>query len=111
MPRQLKSGGERSNWPLNPEECLAAGGRRTDKKLGLPFADGGNRLKLRYRGPQLDQYDDRRCNRNRHCRVHHDAQRAMIGCRLVGVEMRHLHHGQEGQQHETHHCHDRPETG
>jgi len=82
--------------------ALAAGGRGARKELGMPVT--GNRLRLKNRGggPDLDQHDHGRSDGYGRCRVHHDAQRATVGIGVHLVNVRHLDHGQQRQQDNTH---------
>ena len=67
----------------------------------MPVADDRARLDNRRGAPHSDQ-DDCCCHhRNRHSRVHGNAQRAMVGIALQRVHVRHLDHGQQCQQNQT----------
>lgn len=63
----------------------------------------GDRLRLehRRRGGELHQHDDNggHCNGDRG--VHGNADWAVIGNRRVGMEVRNLNDGQEGEQDQT----------
>ena len=50
----------------------------------------------------LDQHDHRGHDRDGRSRVHHDAQRAMVGVAVERMHVRHLDHGQQRQQGKTH---------
>jgi hypothetical protein len=64
----------------------------------LPLAGNQDRLGLGRRGSQLHQNDGSRRNRRGRHRVHHDAQLAVIGIGLVGMQVRNLGYGQDRQQ-------------
>jgi hypothetical protein len=66
------------------------------------------RLKNRRGGLDVDQ-DNHGCrNGYRRCRVHHDAQRAVVGIGIERVNVGHLGHGQERQQDQAHNGDGRP---
>jgi hypothetical protein len=69
-------------------------------------------MRLDYRRSSLDLNQDNNgcgnCNRCR--RVHHDAQRAIVGICVERVNVRNLHHGQQRQQDQAHHGDDRQGT-
>ena len=66
-------------------------------------ADHGARLEDRRGSPDPDHNHYCRGNRNRRCRLHRDAQRAVVGILVDRMHMRYLDHGQQRQQDKTHH--------
>jgi len=60
---------------------------------------------------QLHDHNDGCGGRNGHHRMHHDAQLAMIGVGLVGMDVRNLGHGQHRQQNQAKRRHSRHEAG
>ena len=82
---------------------LTAGGRRACNELGMPVADSRARLKNRRRSLNLHQHHHGNRNRDGRRRVHHDAQRAVVGIALQRMHVRHLHHGQQRHQEKAHH--------
>jgi hypothetical protein len=60
-----------------------------------------NRLN-RSRSADPDQDNHHGGHRDGRGRVHDDAQRAVIGVGVEGVDVRHLHHGQKREQDEAH---------
>jgi len=89
-------------------KSLEAGGRRAGKELGMPIPREGSRLKNKGAGLDLNQDDNGRGNGHGRCRVHQDAQRAVVGVAFERVNVGHLHHGQQRQQDQAHHGHQRP---
>ena len=84
------------NW--NRRDVLAASGRRASKQDGMPVSD--DRASLAHRGrcdsdPDQENLSHGDCER--HHRVHHDAQRTMIGVAANRMHVRHLGHGQNRQ--------------
>jgi hypothetical protein len=49
-----------------------------------------------------DQDDDDGGHRDRRGRVHHNAEGAVVGVGIVGVDVRHLRNGQQGEQNQAH---------
>ena len=91
----------------NRKDALAAGGRRACKELGMPVANHRSRLKHRHLGLDLHQHHCGSRNHDRRSRVHHDAQRAVVGIALQRMHVRHLRHSQQRHQDETHNRHRR----
>lgn len=54
-------------------------------------------LKNRRGSLDLDHDDDGSSHRDGRCRVHHDAELAMVGVRVNGMHVRHLDQGQQPQ--------------
>ena len=83
-------------------DALAGAGRRADEEAELGLADSQNGLGLRDGGAEEHKDNDRGGNcRGRH-RVHGDAQLAMIGVGIAGVQVRDLGYGQKRQQEQAH---------
>lgn len=98
---------------MNRNDALAAAGRGANEELGLPEAGNRVRLKNRCGGLKLDQDDNGGGYGDGRCRVHHDAERAMVGVAIDGMDVRHLNDGQQRQQNKTHHreCRKSPRFG
>jgi hypothetical protein len=63
-------------------------------------------------GSKAAQLHQNYCNserRNRHHRVHHDTELAMIGVSRVGVKVGDLGNGEQDQQNQAQACYDRKE--
>lgn len=60
------------------------------------------RLDERRLGTEHHKHHDGGCHRDGRRRVHRDAKGAAVGIAVERMEMRHLNHGQQGQQEETH---------
>ncbi len=104
--RRQKSGWDQRNSGCNRKnrkDALAAGRRRACEKLGMPVANHRTRLIHRRRSLYLSQHHHGSRNRDRRSRMHHDAQRAMVGIALQHMRVRHLHHGQQRHQEKTNH--------
>lgn len=56
---------------------------------------------LRGGGAKVYEHDDSRGNRRWHHRVHDNAQLAVVGIGLVGMQVRNLGHRQHRQQHQA----------
>jgi hypothetical protein len=76
----------------------------------LPLAGNDDGLGLRGGRTHLHQLDGGRRGRDRHRRVHHDAQLAMIGVGLAGVQVGDLGHGQQGKKDKAHDCYRREDA-
>jgi hypothetical protein len=75
-------------------------GRTNDEaELSLPGDEDG--LGLGRKGPQLHQHDGSSNRRNRHHRVHDDAELAMIGVSRAGMKVRDLGDGEQDKQDKT----------
>jgi hypothetical protein len=77
--------------------------RRTDKKRRVPAGENDcpdfNDRRL---NADADKHDDQNRDDDRRDRVHHDAQRAMVGVSIKRVVMGDLSDGQQNQQNEAH---------
>jgi len=74
----------------------------------MPVAHDRARLEYRRRRFNLDQNDHGSRYRNGRGCVHDDAQRAMVGVALNGMDVRHLNDGQQRKHGKTHNGCDRP---
>lgn len=79
--------------------------------LRMPVPRGASDLEDRNGPRDLHQRDERGRGHDRGCRVHHDAQRAMIRVADSLVCMRNLRDGQKGEQNQAHNCNSRKSTG
>jgi hypothetical protein len=70
----------------------------------MTMADGRERLKEGLGRPDLNQHDHRGHYGDGRCRVHDDAQRAMVGIAFERMGVCNLGHGKQRQQDQTHHC-------
>lgn len=68
------------------------------------MSHNGARFDDRRRGTHLNKEDDSGGHRGWRRGMHYDAQRTMVGVANLGVGVRHLDHGHEGQQDNAHHC-------
>ncbi len=102
----------RTKLNLRTEENALAGGwgRGTREKLRMPVTNDRTGLEDRSRSFNLNQNHHCGRRRNRRGRVHDDAQWAMVGITLNGVNVRYLHNRQQRKQDETHHGSQRPGT-
>jgi hypothetical protein len=91
-------GWSNQNWLKEPEERLAAGGRRTNEETGLGFVGNRAGLILRRGSAYRHQNNNGRSDRNRRRRVHDDAERALIRISLIRMEMGDLDKRQQRQQ-------------
>jgi hypothetical protein len=73
----------------------------------MPVSSGRVRLKNRRSACNMNQHHHRSRNRNGRSGVHHNAEGTMVSGCLYRVNVRHLHHGQERQQKETHNADNR----
>jgi hypothetical protein len=64
----------------------------------MPVTGDGAGLKNRGGRCDPDQNDGSRRDSNRNCRVHDDAERAMVGIAFLSVKMGHLGDGEQSQQ-------------
>ncbi len=83
------------------KDALAAGRRRAGEELGAPIADDRARLNGQSHGPNPDQNNDSCDDRDRHCRVHGDAELAVVGIVAGRMEVGHLNHDQQRHQGQT----------
>ncbi len=93
------------------KDALAGDRRRANEEANLPLAGNDDGLGLGRGRSQLHDDDDGSSSGNGHHRVHDDAQLAVIGVGLVGVEVRDLGYGQHRQQEQAEDCHGRQEAG
>jgi hypothetical protein len=77
----------------------------------LPLVGNEDGLGLRSGSAQVHKHNDGRSYRSGHHRVHDDAQLAVIGIGLVGVQVRNLSHRQHRQQYQAKHRHRRHKAG
>ncbi len=94
IPRSWRVGADPKQQVMKPERCLAAHRRRAGKVLRVPVPRDAPDLEDRNGRRDLKQCDDRRCGYDGGCRVHHDAQRAMICVSGSLVGMRDLRNRQ-----------------
>ena len=79
-------------------DALAGDWGRTNEEAGLALPRDEDRLSLRCRCAEVYEHDDcRSCAHRGNC-VHDNAQLAVIGIGLVGVQVSDLGNGQERQQ-------------
>ena len=67
------------------------------------MSKNGARFNYWHRGSNLDQENNGRRHGGRRHGMHDDAQRAMVGVADLGVGVRHLDDGHQGQQQDAHH--------
>jgi hypothetical protein len=84
------------------KKALAVRWWRTCKELGVPMPDDRARLKDTGFTLNPDQNNDGRNSRDRGCRVHGDAQLAVVRIAVDRVDVSHLNDGQQRQQNQTH---------
>jgi len=88
---------------MRSEDALEAGRRRACKEGWMPpFSDRTDFSKRRGGSCDPDQDNRHQHDDERHDRVHHDAEYAMVGIAAGRMDVRHLDYCQEGQQHQTH---------
>ncbi len=78
--------------------------------LRVPISRDSPDLEDRSGHRDLNQRDDSRSSYDRRGRVHHDAQRTMIGVAGFLVGMRDLRNCQQGKQNQTHQRYSRKST-
>jgi hypothetical protein len=83
------------------KEALAVCWWRACEELGVPMPDNSARLKSTGFVLHPDQNDHRSSSRDRRCRVHGDAQLAMVSSAVDRVDVGHLDHGKQRQQNQT----------
>jgi hypothetical protein len=101
----LQRGTKRNGKQIEQENrrlALEAGWRGTREELRMPVASDGACFKNRLGCLDVHQHDDGGCDRDRCRRMHHDAERAVIGVGIDRVDVGYLHHRQQRQQHQTH---------
>ena len=96
---------------MEAERCLAAHGRRTREKLRMPVTSDSPDLKHGSGHRHLNQRHEGHGGHDGRGRVHHDAQRAMIGVAAFLVTMRNLRDGQHCQQNHANKRYGRKSTG
>jgi len=84
------------------KDDLAAKRRWARNELGVPVPNHRAHLNHRRRRSGLYQHHHRSHHRDRRRGMHRNAQRAMIGILVLRMHMRHLDHGQQRQQNQTH---------
>ncbi len=80
------------------KDALAGGRRGADKDAGVEPASDEDRFGLGRGSPQLHDHNDGRRGSNGHHGVHDDAELAVIGVRLVRVQVGDLGDGEKSQQ-------------
>jgi hypothetical protein len=85
--------------------------RGTNKEAELGSPDHHVRLGLGSRSAQAHKHDRNRGNRRGRHGVHRDAQLAVIGVGLVGMQVRDLRYGQKRQQDQAQGSYDRQKAG
>ena len=82
----------------NRKDALAASGRGAIEEGGMPVSTNRASFKRRQRRGSDPDHDNANCHDDeRHDRVHHDAERAMIG---IGGDRMHKRHVDNRQQHQ-----------
>ena len=76
----------------------------------MPVPGDGLRFEYRSLAFDLHQDDDGSRHRDRRCSMHHNAQRTMVGIGVYLMHVRHLRHGKQSEQDETHHGDQRQST-
>ena len=94
---------ERANRKL----ALEAFRRGTGKKLRMPMAGDIRRAQFGSGPLHGHENNDGSGHRYRSGGVHGNAERAMVGGRFNGVDVRHLNNGQEREQQQAHNRHQR----
>ena len=84
------------------KDALAGAWRRANKEPGLAPPGHANWLGPWHEDTQSHNLNNDHQDRDRHDRVHHRAQLAMISVGLVLVNVRNLGYGQKRQQDEAH---------
>ena len=92
-------------------DALAGDGRGANKEADLPVAGNYDGFGLRSGSSQLHDRDDSRRGCNGHHGVHDNAQLAVVGIRLVRVQVRDLCNDQHRQQNQTKNGHRRQKAG
>ena len=88
------------------KDALAGGGRRANEEANLPLTGDYDGRGLGRGSSQLHDDDcGRRGCDGRHC-VHGDAELAMIGVALAGMQVRDLSDGERGKKDEAQDCDD-----
>jgi len=93
------------------KDALQGDGGRANKETDLPLMGNCDGFGLRGGGAKVHEHDDGSGDRSRRHRVHDDAQLAVIGVGLVGMDVRNLGYGQHRQQSQAKHCHRRHKAG
>jgi hypothetical protein len=89
-----------------PELALDGAWRGSREQLRMPIACNRVRLKGGDKALNVYQHNNRCRCRDRRRRMHNDAKRAVVGVRVYLVNVRHLDHGNQHQQEQTHDCND-----
>jgi hypothetical protein len=88
----------------NRKGALVPGGRRAIEEGRMPISTNRANFKRRWRrGCDPDRENANCHDHERHNRVHHNAERAMIGITADRMHVRNLGDGQKRQQDEAHH--------
>jgi hypothetical protein len=95
-----------SNWEMKaemrkPGAASKSRGRGPCKEGRMPEPDHRTGFDHWSGASQLNQDDEGRGYRRRGGGMEHDTELAMIGVSGGGVDVRHLHHGQQGQQNQA----------
>jgi hypothetical protein len=101
LPRRLNAATGRRNQTQNwiRNDVLEGSRRWAGKQSLVPVSKDREELKQgQCRGADPDQDNRGHHDHERHYRVHHDTELAMIGVTTNGVYMRYLGHGQQRQQ-------------
>ena len=96
---------------MKTEDALAGDRRRANEEANLPLAGNYDGLGLGRGSSQLHDDDDGRSGGDGHHRVHDNAQLAMVGVGLFGMQVRRLGDGQQRKQDKTEHRHGRQGAG
>ena len=87
---------------MGSEDALEASGRRACKEGRMPVSGDCANFKERWRrSSDPDQYNCDQHDHERHDRVHHHAQRAMIGIAVGRMDVCYLDHGQKREQNQA----------
>src|ERR1700722_8731448 len=92
-------------------DALAGERRRANEEANLPLAGNYDGFSLGRGSSQLHDNDDGRSGCDGRDRVHGDAELAMIGVALAGVQVRDLSNGKRGQKDEAQDGDGRQEAG
>ena len=99
----MKTNGIRLN--LDQNDAGLEGGRRTNEKLTLTLQTHRPHFDLRHKPLHLDEDDDGCRNRYWRGGMEDYADRAVVGIRVDGVNVRHLDESEQGQKGQTHQHH------
>lgn len=87
------------------KRCRAGNRRRASEELRVPVSRDRANLKSRRGSFNLNQHNNGGSNRNGSRGVQHDAKRAVIRVGVERVDVRHLRHRNDRDQHQTHEKH------